>query len=110
MYLLFYFNLDDNYDQESHVLRSFVGKRGWMVICGDEVREFVLLVKRFQIYSDPFTTYNNNKQQHYEWRWNEEILYSYISNDAVAVYWSWKNWYDSVISRQVLYVESNNKM
>ena len=38
-----YFDLDENYDPKSHVLRSFVGNRGGMVICFDEkVLEIVL--------------------------------------------------------------------
>mmetsp|Transcript_38293 Transcript_38293/g.43159 ORF Transcript_38293/g.43159 Transcript_38293/m.43159 type:complete len:90 (+) Transcript_38293:559-828(+) len=50
-----YFDLDENYDPKSHVLRSFVGNRGGMKLCFESNISGYILI--------PFTTYNNNKQQ-----------------------------------------------
>ena len=50
-----YFDLDDNYDRESDVLRSFVGNRGGMVICFETALLNILFSLRLII-----TTTNNN--------------------------------------------------
>ena len=50
-----YFDLDENYDPKSHVLRSFVGNRGGMKLCFDwNISGYILIPLRL------ITTTNNN--------------------------------------------------